>query len=44
VIQKWLESDMEKSPEDMAVILAKMSFLGPFKVTGLKAVSDLFNL
>jgi AcrR family transcriptional regulator len=43
VIQRWLESDMEKSPEDMAIILAKMSFLGPFKVTGLKSISDLFN-
>jgi len=44
VVQKWLESDMEKSPEDMALILAKLSFLGPFKVTGLKSISDLFNL
>jgi AcrR family transcriptional regulator len=43
VVQEWLESDMEKSPEDMAIILAKMSFLGPFKVTGLKSISDLFN-
>lgn len=44
VIQKWLESDMEKSPEEMAFILAKLSFLGPFKVTGLKSISDIFNL
>lgn len=43
VIQKWLESGMEKTPEEMALILAKMSFLGPFKVTGLKSISDLFN-
>jgi AcrR family transcriptional regulator len=43
VVQEWLESDMEKSPEDMAIILAKMSFLGPFKVTGLKSISDIFN-
>jgi AcrR family transcriptional regulator len=43
VLQKWLESGMEKTPEEMALILAKMSFLGPFKVTGLKSISDLFN-
>lgn len=35
VIQKWLESDMEKSPEDMALILANMFLLGPFKSAGL---------
>ena len=34
VIQKWLESDMEKSPEDMALILANMFLLGPFKSAG----------
>lgn len=43
VIQKWLESDMKETPEAMALILAKMSFLGPFKVTGLKSISDLFS-
>lgn len=35
VIQQWLESGMEKSPEEMALILSKMFFLGPFKVAGL---------
>jgi AcrR family transcriptional regulator len=34
VIQKWLESDMEKSPEDMALILANMFLLGPYKSAG----------
>jgi AcrR family transcriptional regulator len=43
VVQKWLESGMEKTPEEVALILAKMSFLGPFKVTGLKSISDLFS-
>ncbi len=36
VIQQWLESGMEKSPEDMALILSKMFLLGPFKVAGFK--------
>jgi AcrR family transcriptional regulator len=36
VIQQWLESGMEKSPEDMALILSKMFLLGPLRVTGLK--------
>ncbi|MGE5630616.1 MAG: TetR/AcrR family transcriptional regulator [Caulobacteraceae bacterium] len=36
VIQQWLESGMEKSPEEMSLILSKMFFLGPFKVTGYK--------
>lgn len=34
VIQHWLESGMEKSPEEMALILSKMFLLGPFKVAG----------
>lgn len=34
VIEQWLESGMEKSPEDMALILSKMFLLGPFKVAG----------
>jgi AcrR family transcriptional regulator len=34
VIQQWLQSGMEKSPEDMALILSKMFLLGPFKVAG----------
>lgn len=40
VIQQWLESGMEKSPEDMALILSKMFLLGPFKVAGFKPPSD----
>lgn len=35
VIQKWLESGMKKSPNDMALILSRMFLLGPFRVTGL---------
>lgn len=35
VIQYWLESGMENSPEQMTSILSKMFFLGPFKVAGL---------
>lgn len=34
VIQQWLESDMDKSPEDMALILSNMFLLGPFKSAG----------
>ncbi|KUO73094.1 MAG: TetR family transcriptional regulator [Clostridia bacterium BRH_c25] len=41
VIQQWLGSGMEKSPEDMALILSKMFLLGPFKAAGLKAPTDL---
>lgn len=44
VIQQWLEGGMQKSPEDMSLILAKMFFLGPFKSTGLKVPSDLLDL
>lgn len=36
VIQQWLENDMEKSPEEMALILSKMFLLGPFKSSGIK--------
>lgn len=36
VIQQWLQNGMEQSAEDMALILSKMFFLGPLKVTGLK--------
>jgi AcrR family transcriptional regulator len=36
VLQQWLESDMESSPEDMALILSKMFLLGPLRVTGIK--------
>lgn len=35
VIQHWLESGMEKSPEEMALILSNMFLLGPFKSAGL---------
>lgn len=36
VIQHWLESGMEKSPQEMTLILAKMTILGPGHVSGLK--------
>lgn len=36
VIQQWFESGMKKSPEDMALILTKMFYLGPLKVSGIK--------
>ncbi|PYG85613.1 TetR family transcriptional regulator [Ruminiclostridium sufflavum DSM 19573] len=35
VIQQWLENGMEKSPEEMAMILSNMFLLGPFKSAGL---------
>lgn len=35
VVLQWLESDMEKSPEEMALILSKMSLLGPLRVAGV---------
>ncbi len=40
VLQQWLESDMEKSPEEMALILSRMFLLGPCKVAGLISTSD----
>lgn len=36
VIQHWLESGMKKSPRDMAMILSRITLLGPRQVTGLK--------
>jgi len=36
VIQKWLESGMRQSPEEMALILSKMVFLGIHDLTGIK--------
>lgn len=36
VFQHWLESGMENSPEDMALILSKMFVLGPLRVAGSK--------
>ncbi len=36
VIQQWIQSGMDKSPEDMALILSKLFLLGPFKVAGLE--------
>jgi ribosomal protein S19 len=41
VIQQWLESGMEISPEDITLILSKMFILGPFRVAGLKYTTDL---
>jgi AcrR family transcriptional regulator len=40
VMQQWLESGMEKSPEEMALILSKLFLLGPLKVAGLKSNLD----
>ena len=40
VIQHWLESGMKESPEEMALILSKMFYLGPFKVTGININSS----
>jgi len=34
VIQQWIQGGMEKSPEEMAMILSKIFLLGPFKVAG----------
>ncbi|MBV7505759.1 TetR/AcrR family transcriptional regulator [Bacillus sp. sid0103] len=36
VIQHWLESGMEKSPQEMAMILSRITLLGPRHVMGLK--------
>jgi AcrR family transcriptional regulator len=35
VLEQWLNSNMEISPEGLALILIKMFFLGPYKVLGL---------
>lgn len=35
VIQQWLESDLEKTPKEMALILSNMFLLGPFKSANL---------
>lgn len=40
VIQQWLEDGMGRSPEDMALILSKMFFLGPFRVAGFGKNGD----
>lgn len=34
VIQYWLESGMKESPRDMALALLKITYLGPFAVSG----------
>ncbi|MDB3084071.1 TetR family transcriptional regulator [Clostridioides difficile] len=36
VIQHWLEKDMKESPEEMALILARMSLLGPLRALGIR--------
>jgi AcrR family transcriptional regulator len=43
VIQKWLDNDMKESPEEMALILSKMFFLGPYKITGLNQAADMYG-
>lgn len=40
VIQQWFEGGMETAPEEMALILSKMFFLGPFRVAGFGKSSD----
>lgn len=35
VIQQWLNSGMDKSPEEMTLVLSKMFLLGPLKVAGI---------
>ena len=44
VIQQWLNSGMDRSPEEMTLILSKMFLLGPFKVAGLKLPYGLLGL
>jgi AcrR family transcriptional regulator len=41
VVQQWLETGMKKSPEEMALILSRMSSLGPLRVAGLITSTDL---
>jgi AcrR family transcriptional regulator len=36
VIQHWLESGMGKSPREMAMVLSRITLLGPRHVTGFK--------
>jgi AcrR family transcriptional regulator len=36
VIQHWLESGMEKTPQELAMILSKITLLGPGYVAGLR--------
>ncbi len=35
VIQHWLEKGMKESPEEMALMLARMSLLGPLRALGM---------
>jgi len=35
VIQHWLEKGMKESPDEMALILARMSLLGPLRAVGM---------
>jgi len=39
VVQHWLESGMDKSPKEMALILSRMFLLGPYKVITSKNTS-----
>ncbi|MCC0654083.1 TetR/AcrR family transcriptional regulator C-terminal domain-containing protein [Clostridioides sp. ES-S-0001-03] len=36
VIQYWLEKNMKESPDEMALILARMSLLGPLRALGIR--------
>lgn len=35
VIQHWLEKGMQESPDEMALMLARMSLLGPLRAVGM---------
>jgi len=41
VVQHWLESGMDKSPKEMALILSRMFLLGPYKVITSNNTSTL---
>lgn len=36
VVQQWLETDCRESPQEMALILSRLSFHGPFYAAGIK--------
>ncbi len=36
VIQQWLESDMQQTPEEVALILSNITFYGPAYIVGIK--------
>ena len=36
VIKHWLEKNMKESPDEMALILARMSLIGPLRAVGMR--------